>query len=222
MYCLLSIDSLGAVVAHWTTETRWSKKWHIAPNFPKKSGAPPLPPPTPIKLQRLRESLWNMIIFSSFNVFSFIWKNVDCEISLFKEIKWSFGLLSTIELKRWCRSAIMKIHEARTRELTRYQSQPLFGLATPRGRECVAWKRPNNDCEGEHSKRGTNAVHFYFKLLRQKWQPVSEFISYKLDGSFFLSIERNFCWKLWRLMLFFFCEFEKSVAQCIISTFPSE
>ena len=81
-----------------------------------------------------------MIIFSSFNVFSFIRKNVDCEISLFKEIKWSFGLLSTIELKRWCRSAIMKIHEARTRKLTRYQSQPLFGLATPRGRECVAWR----------------------------------------------------------------------------------
>lgn len=81
-----------------------------------------------------------MIIFSSFNVFSFIRKNVDCEISLFKEIKWSFGLLSTIELKRWCRSAIMKIHEARTRKLTRYRSQPLFGLATPRGRECVAWR----------------------------------------------------------------------------------
>ena len=125
MYCWLSINLLGAVVAQLNDRNALSKKWHIAPNFPKKSGGPPLPPPTYIPLQRLRESLWNMIIFSSFNVFSFIRKNVDCEISLFKEIKWSFGLLSTIELKRWCPSAIMKIHEARTRKLTRYQSQPL-------------------------------------------------------------------------------------------------
>ena len=143
MYCWLSINLLGAVVAHLNDRSRIAtviEKLAHCPWFSGKIRGPSSPSPKPHPLKRRPESLWNMIIFSSFNVFSFIWKNVDCEISLFKEIKWSFGLLSTVELKRSCRSAKMKIHEAQTRKLTKCQSQPLFGLATPRGRECVAWR----------------------------------------------------------------------------------
>lgn len=125
MYCWLSINLLSAVVAQLNDRNTLSKNSTLPLIFRKNQG--PLlslpQPPSRCNAYVKAFEIWSFSLRSMhFHLFE---KNVDCEISLFKEIKGSFGLLSTIELKRWCRSAIMKIHEARTRKLTRYQSQPL-------------------------------------------------------------------------------------------------